>query len=92
MVGTGSIRRFGARYGRGVKLRFGVIEAEQRRYHDCPYCRTRRVKRVAVGIWQCRKCGNRFTGKAYTLGSAAKRTPTVMAEPEAEAKKAPEAA
>ena len=71
--GTGSIKRFGARYGRGVKLRFGKIEAEQRKYHTCPYCRAVRVKRVALGIWQCRKCDAKFAGRAYTVGTKASR-------------------
>lgn len=71
----GSVKRFGARYGRGVKLKFGTIEAEQRRDHICPYCRAVRVRRVAVGIWKCRKCGSKFTGRAYTVG-----TPRVRAQ------------
>ena len=25
------------------------------------------VKRVAMGIWQCSKCNNKFTAKAYSL-------------------------
>lgn len=70
----GSIKRFGARYGRGVKLKFGTIEAEQRRDHPCPYCRTVRVRRVAAGIWECRKCGAKFTGRAYTVGTPRVRT------------------
>ncbi len=81
----GSIKRFGARYGRGVKLRFGKIEAEQRKKHPCPYCRAVRVKRVAAGIWQCRKCGSKFTGRAYTVG-----TPRGKAQIEEEPEKAPE--
>ena len=76
----GSIRRFGARYGRGVKLKYGMIEAEQRRYHPCPHCRAERVKRVAAGIWQCRKCGAKFAGRAYTVGTP--RTKMRIEEPD----------
>jgi len=82
----GSIKRFGARYGRGVKLKFGKIEEEQRKKHPCPYCRAVRVKRVAVGIWQCRKCGSKFTGRAYTVG-----TPRGRVQIEEEPEKAPKA-
>ncbi len=62
----GSVKRFGARYGRTVRFRLATIEAEQRKRHKCPYCNVERVKRVAVGIWNCRKCGAKFTGKAYS--------------------------
>ena len=82
----GSIKRFGARYGRGVKFKFGKIEAEQRKKHPCPYCRAVRVKRVAAGIWECRKCGSKFTGRAYTVG-----TPRGRAQIEEEPEKTPEA-
>ena len=61
-----SIKRFGARYGRTVKYKFGKIEAEQRKNHKCPYCNAVRVRRLAIGIWNCRKCGAKFTGKAYS--------------------------
>ena len=63
----GSVKRFGARYGRKLKIKFSKIEAEQRKLHKCPYCNKTAVKRVAVGIWNCRKCNAKFTGKAYSI-------------------------
>lgn len=63
----GSVKRFGARYGRKLKLKFSKIETEQRKLHKCPYCNKTAVKRVAVGIWNCRKCNAKFTGKAYSV-------------------------
>ena len=66
-LGLGSVKRFGARYGRKLKLKFSKIEAEQRKLHKCPYCNKIAVKRVAVGIWNCRKCKAKFTGKAYSI-------------------------
>ena len=66
----GSVKRFGARYGRRVKHKLAEIEAVQRGKHTCPYCRAQRVKRVAAGIWECRKCKSKFTGKAYTIKKA----------------------
>jgi len=63
----GSVKRFGARYGRKLKERFGKIEAVQRRRQKCPYCSAAKVKRIAVGIWSCRKCNVKFTGKAYSV-------------------------
>ena len=63
----GSVKRFGARYGRKPKLKFSKIETEQRKLHKCPYCSKISVKRAALGIWQCRKCDAKFTGKAYSV-------------------------
>ena len=63
----GSVKRFGARYGRKLKVRFSKIETEQRKLHKCPYCNKIAVKRIAVGIWFCRKCKAKFTGKAYSV-------------------------
>ena len=63
----GSVKRFGARYGRKPKLKFSKIEAEQRKLHKCPYCSKIAVKRISVGIWHCRKCNAKFTGRAYSI-------------------------
>lgn len=62
-----SIKRFGARYGRTTKEKFRNIEDLQRAKHKCPYCQKAGVKRIAAGIWQCRKCNVKFAGKAYTI-------------------------
>jgi large subunit ribosomal protein L37Ae len=59
-------KRFGSRYGRRPRKKFAQIEKEQRAKHKCPYCNKTAVKRIAVGIWQCRKCDIKFAGKAYT--------------------------
>ena len=69
----GSIKRFGARYGRTLKLKLAKIEKEQRKKHKCPYCNSMHVKRLAVGIWFCNKCKAKFTGKAYTLAKEEKK-------------------
>jgi len=63
----GSVKRFGPRYGRKLKERFGKIESLQRKKQKCPYCSALSVKRIAAGIWQCRKCNVKFTGKAYSV-------------------------
>jgi len=63
----GSVKRFGARYGRRVKYRLAEIEAVRKGKHTCPYCHSQKVKRIAAGIWNCDKCGSKFTGKAYSV-------------------------
>jgi large subunit ribosomal protein L37Ae len=64
----GSVKRLGTRYGRTVKFKLGKIESEQRKKHKCPYCNYVKVRRKALGIWHCSKCGATFTNKAYTVG------------------------
>ncbi|MBN1792630.1 50S ribosomal protein L37ae [Candidatus Woesearchaeota archaeon] len=63
----GSVRRLGSRYGRTVRFKLGKIEAVQRKNHKCPYCNYEKVRRKALGIWHCNKCGAEFTNKAYTV-------------------------
>jgi len=60
-----SVARFGARYGTGVKSRVLEIEQKQKKKYNCPQCGFAKVKRQARGIFQCRKCGAKFTGGAY---------------------------
>lgn len=63
----GSAKRFQARYGRKTKEKFAKVEKEQRKLHKCPYCNQVKVKRLAMGIWHCRKCNAKFAGKAYSV-------------------------
>lgn len=63
----GSAKRFGPRYGRTPKYKLAKIEAIQHGVHVCPYCHAPKVKRLSAGLWQCRKCNAKFTGKAYSL-------------------------
>ena len=63
----GPAKRFGARYGRRIKEKLAAIEKVQRADHKCPYCHYLKVKRVSAGIWHCKNCEAKFTGKAYTI-------------------------
>ena len=59
-----SAGRYGARYG--TKIRQRIISSETGKgKHTCPHCFRPGVKRIAAGIWECRKCGLKFAGKAY---------------------------
>ena len=80
--GLGSVKRFGARYGRKTKLKFSKVETEQRKLHKCPYCSKVAVKRLALGIWQCRKCNAKFAGKAYSVSMKITTKDIKEAEPE----------
>ncbi len=63
----GAAKRFGARYGRKLREKVALIESEKRKSTKCPYCNYDKVKRLARGIWHCKKCSSTFTGKAYTI-------------------------
>jgi large subunit ribosomal protein L37Ae len=69
---SGSIKRFGVRYGRTVKHKLAQAESEMKTFQECPYCGAIKVKRIASGIWNCRKCKAKFTGKAYAVGGKPK--------------------
>jgi large subunit ribosomal protein L37Ae len=64
------IKGVGARYGRTVKQKYAAIQAQQRKLHKCPYCNYIKVKRISAGIWNCNKCGKKFTSRAYTVAKA----------------------
>ena len=74
---VGPTRGLGARYGATVRKRYIKVFTEMKKPHNCPQCGFSRVKRVSVGVWECRKCGFTFSGGAYTpttkLGIVAKR-------------------
>ena len=63
---VGSAGRFGPRYGLKIRRRILKIEQKQRKKHECPSCSKKALKRIACGIWQCKKCGAKFAGGAYT--------------------------
>lgn len=66
----GSVKRFGPRYGRKLKYKLGRIEFEKLKSKKCPYCSKEKAKRIAAGIWYCKKCNFKFTGGAYTIKKA----------------------
>lgn len=62
---VGSTGRFGAKYGRKIKIRVRDIEVISKSRHPCPKCHAQNVKRVASGIWSCLRCSAKFAGGAY---------------------------
>jgi large subunit ribosomal protein L37Ae len=60
-----SAGRYGPRYGKKVRWKVAEIEKTQKKRHICPKCNLPYVKRVAKGIWECKKCGAKFAGPAY---------------------------
>ncbi len=65
---VGSTGRFGVRYGVTIRQKVLEIEKKQKLKYECPSCHKLLVKRIAKGIWACRKCCHTFAGKAFYLG------------------------
>jgi large subunit ribosomal protein L37Ae len=62
---VGIAGKFGARYGKSVKDRFRDVSKASKAKHKCPNCLKLGIKRLAPGIWECKKCGHKMAGKAY---------------------------
>jgi large subunit ribosomal protein L37Ae len=64
-----STKRFGPRYGRKLKEKLADAEAGHRGRHKCPYCGKNNARRIVAGIWTCKSCNIKFTGRAYSIGN-----------------------
>jgi len=61
----GSSGRFGSRYGKGIRDEVVAIEKASKKTYECPSCHKNGLKRESSGIWVCKKCGKKYTGKAF---------------------------
>lgn len=68
---VGSSGRYGVRYGGRIRLKIAEIEKKSKGKYECPICKKPQLKRVAKGIWQCKKCNYKMAGKAYEPWEAA---------------------
>jgi len=59
--------RFGARYGKSVRMKLANVEEKQRKKQTCPFCGKVGLKRVSKGIWTCSRCGKKFASDTYYL-------------------------
>ena len=58
--------KFGPRYGKAVKERYNKVMETKIKKYDCPICsKEKSVRRIAFGIWQCKKCKTKFASGAY---------------------------
>ncbi len=65
----GSAGRYGVRYGKKARQLTSDIEKIQKQRHICPKCDMPYVTRAAAGIWNCKKCGAKFAGGAWTTST-----------------------
>ncbi len=69
-MASGTVTRYGTRYGRTTRERLAKAELGYKGKQKCPHCSYTAVKRLAAGIWSCGKCGHKFTSRAYQLREA----------------------
>ena len=62
---VGSSGKFGPRYGLSVKKQMRSINSSKSKKYTCPRCYKNNVKRVSMGIWECRSCSHKFAGGAF---------------------------
>ncbi|MCS7109867.1 MAG: 50S ribosomal protein L37ae [Candidatus Caldarchaeum sp.] len=62
----GIAKGVGARYGSTLRKKWAEVVSASRASYVCDRCGARKVRRVSVGVWQCRRCGYKFAGQAYS--------------------------
>ncbi len=64
---TKSAGRFGVRYGKKIRSKLVRVEEKQRIKQKCLFCNKEGAKRISKGIWDCTKCGKKFSSDAYCV-------------------------
>lgn len=59
--------RYGVRYGKSTRDKVSRAEKLVRDSKKSPFCSKNTVRRISSGLWECKKTGIKFTGKAYTF-------------------------
>jgi large subunit ribosomal protein L37Ae len=62
---VGTTGRYGPRYVTKTKKVVLEMENKEKQARVCPYCERPALKRIAAGIWYCKKCKTKFAGGAY---------------------------
>ena len=63
--------RFSTKGGAMLRKKWRLIaEKMQGKANNCPRCQTMgSIRRISIGIWNCRKCDATFTGGAYYINT-----------------------
>lgn len=59
--------KFSSSGGVNVRNKYNSVEDLQRKSQPSPFHPTGKAKRIAAGIWQCKKTGKIFAGHSYYL-------------------------
>lgn len=61
------LKGLGVKYGRTLRMRYSRIALLLKSKRRCPSCGALKLRREAIGIWSCSKCGLELAGGAYDL-------------------------
>ena len=77
---VGICGKYGTRYGATLRKDVKKIEISQHATYVSPFCGKNSVKRMATGIWKCKRTNKKIAGGAYTLAtmSAVNAKATIM--------------
>lgn len=62
-----ALKGLGAKYGVTLRRKYTAAYRLLKMRRICPSCGSARFKRLAIGIWACRKCGLKVAGEAYDV-------------------------
>ncbi|BBE41579.1 transposase [Conexivisphaera calida] len=66
MVKQKPLKGLGPKYGATLRKRYSAIQRVLKAKRACPRCGSHTFRRVAVGIWECERCGYKVAGGAYS--------------------------
>merc|ERR1711904_674403 len=68
---VGICGKYGTRYGATLRKVLKKFEVSQHATYVSPFCGKNSVKRVAGGIWKCKRTNKKIAGGAYNLATMA---------------------
>ena len=71
---VGVVGKYGTRYGSSIRKQIKKIEIIQHAKYNCSFCGKNSIKRIAIGIWKCKKCKKCIAGGAWSLHTQAALT------------------
>jgi len=66
---VGICGKYGTRYGATLRKVVKKFEISQHATYVSPFCGKNSIKRVATGIWKCKRTGKKIAGGAYALAT-----------------------
>lgn len=74
-----------SKFGARLRKLYDAAEKTKKEKYICPKCEKKNVKRISNAIWQCKSCGVKIAGGAYSLvteiGTVANRVIKEYSEP-----------